>query len=207
MENKARIGNKIMDVVELNDYMNNPSTDSYVAINYDGYLYPVRTKSDGLPGYYQCGPLGHLVAPVTEEDKKIYSSDNIIDFNNVSNFKEVIDKQNQLRSAERIILTNPDNIFTPEIRENDAPEMVALKTAIIKKNIDIDKYEQRFGNNFNNDKRLFNNSSITLAKLKGMGKAFDMKMTLTIEDSSPNVPNPIGERITVDLLSADGGDE
>ena len=81
--------------------------------------------------------------------------------------------------------------------------MVGLKKAVIAKEIDIDKYQGRFGSNYSNDKRLFNDGSITMSKLKTMMKALDMKGTLIIEDLNEDVPNPIGSKIVIDLLGGD----
>ena len=115
-------------------------------------------------------------------------------------------------NEERTILTTIDNVFAPEIYNNDTPEMKAMKQAILDKHIDLDKYEPRFGPNYNNDKRLLKKSSITFGKLRSICDALDMKVTMTIEDSSPDVPNPIGRSITVDLtdkssLTTEGDEE
>ena len=80
-----------------------------------------------------------------------------------------------------------------------------MKQALNLKNIDIDAYADRFGENFNNEKRLLKGSSITMSKLKSIGDKLDMKITLTITDSNPNVPNPIGQEISVDICGY--GDE
>ena len=81
--------------------------------------------------------------------------------------------------------------------------MVGLKKAIIQKHIDLDKYEQRFGDNYNNDRRLLEKDNITLTKLKTFAKALDMKLTLTFEDNGKNVPNPIGEPIRVTVIGGE----
>ena len=81
--------------------------------------------------------------------------------------------------------------------------MKAMKEAINLKHIDIDKYEPRFGPNFNNDKRLLKKDSITFRKLKDVCEALDMKATLKLEDANPNVPNPIGKKIAIDLTGYD----
>ena len=100
---------------------------------------------------------------------------------------------------ESTILTSADNITTPIDHPDDSPEMMALKEAIRSKHIDINKYEQRFGPNFNNDRRLLDKNTITLAKLKTMANALDMDISLTIKDKPGNIPNPIGKVITVSV--------
>ena len=83
--------------------------------------------------------------------------------------------------------------------------MVALKTAVNNKHIDLDKYEHRFGENYANDKRLFNKNNISLGKMKTIANALDMDITLTIKDV-PDAPNPIGEVIEVKLTGCDANE-
>ena len=204
---KAKIDGKIVDIESLEDISKKPTEypTGYTAIETDKFILPLRGKNDIRPGVYIGSAISRVVEP-NEDEISDYSTNEIIDFSDVDNIQEVIEKQEELRSMERTILVNANNIFTPRIRENDSPEMVALKQAVIKKNIDIDNYEPRFGSNYNNDKRLFDKSSITLVKLRSMLKNLDMKGTLIIEDANPDVPNPIGESIVVDITS-NGGDE
>jgi hypothetical protein len=202
--NKARVDNKICDVVSFEEYVNN--RDKYpsnmIAIKTDGFVLPLRGKNDDRPGIYVDSCISIIRIPSPSEIEE-YSDRNIIDFNNLNNMKEVIEKQNQVRNLEREILTNPDNIFIPKIDEDDSAEMKALKEAVISKTIDIEKYESRFGANFNNDKRLFNKPTISLGKMKTIFDALDIKGTLILEDKSPDVPNPMGKRIVVELTGGD----
>ena len=197
---KAKIDNKIIDVVPFETFMRNADDvqNNYVGVEKDGIVYPARGKNDTRPGIYNNGVIFRFVPPDRDQIDD-YSSKNIIDFNNSSSIKEVISKQNKLRGMESSILTTVDNIFVPNIDQSDSPEMVALKKAVIAKHIDLDKYEQRFGSNFNNDRRLFDKNSITLVKLKTIADALDMKVTLSIEDKDDNVPNPIGSKIVVEI--------
>ena len=203
---KCFINNKIYDVVSFDDYIKQKEycDNNITSIEDNGYIYPIKTRKNDGVGMYQLSPdLYQFIDPKTEEDKQNYSITNMINFEDAKSLREVIEKTNQLKSAERTILTTPDNITVPVIGEHDSPEMVGLKEAIIAKNIDIDKYQQRFGSNFSNDKRLLNDSSITLLKLKTMFKALDMKGTLIIEDLNEDVANPIGRKIVVDLLGGE----
>lgn len=210
MVSKAKIDDRIYDVVNFDDYVANPSAydSNFTAIVEGDTLYPIRGRNDTRPGLYPGNPFYRYVDP-EEDEKKRYSSENIIDFDDVKSIKDVIEKQNKIKNAENAILTTVDNVFIPRIDENDSPEMVALKQAVIAKEIDLDKYEQRFGPNFNNDKRLFNRNTITLTKLKTMFDVLDMKATMIIEDKSPDVPNPIGRQVIVDLTNntTDEGDD
>lgn len=206
MIKKVKINNKIMDAVQYDDLCQNPTLYpiGYSAVVVEDMVLPLRGKNDSRPGVYNRGPMYKFIMPVSQEDKQEYSTTNLIDFDNVSSIKDVIEKQSALRSMERTILTTKDNIFIPNISELDSPEMIALKTAVIEKHIDLDKYEQRFGANFNNDKRLFNRNDITLTKLKSIASALDLSLTLTIADKNPDIPNPIGREIIADLTSIEG---
>ncbi len=198
---KSKIGDRIYDVITPEEYNQNKESLnlSFTAIKdkESQMVYPIRGKNDDRPGIYMNGLINIIKDP--EDGDPEYSVDNIINFDDAKSLKEVIEKQSELKSMERIILTNPDNIFTPRIGENDSPEMVGLKKAVIAKHIDLDKYSARFGNNYSNDKRLFNDDTITMSKLKTMFQALDIKATLIIEDKNDSVPNPIGEQIIVEL--------
>lgn len=200
---KCKIQSKIYDVISFDDYIANKDNidQSLTALEDGDYIYPIRSKTSSSVGVYSLSKdLYQFKDPETEEEKEEYSVKNVINFEDVESLRDIIEKQNLLKSAERTILTTPDNITIPVIGKNDTPHMAALKEAIIAKQIDIDKYQGRFGSNFSNDKRLLNESDITILKLKTMFKALDIKGTLIIEDLNEDVPNPIGRKITVDLL-------
>lgn len=199
---KAKIGDTIYDVVSYEEYYRNPKLypSQYTAIrNGDGYVYPLRSLNDYRPGAYMTGGLDVFKPPITTAECAMYSEQNIIDFTKAECMRDLIACSQTLNSAERSILTNIDNLFVPDIGENDTPEMQALKQAIIAKHIDLDKYESRFGPNYNNDKRLLRKDRITFDKFRTIGECLDIKATLTIEDANPDVPNPIGRSISVEI--------
>ena len=197
---KAKINDAIYDVIDIEEYYKNPSAyGSYTAINgRDGFIYPIRTKTDTRPGFYPTGGLDFFKQPVGGE-VNVYTQQNVINFKDATSLREIIQTQQKLESEERTILTTIDNVFAPEITNGDTPEMRALKQAVLDKHIDLDKYESRFGPNYNNDKRLLKKNSITFGKLRSIADALDIKVSMTIEDAAPDVPNPIGRAITVDL--------
>ena len=197
---KAKINDAIYDVIDIEEYYKNPSAyGSYTAINgRDGFIYPIRTKTDTRPGFYPTGGLDFFKQPVGGE-VNVYTQQNVINFKDATSLREIIQTQQKLESEERTILTTIDNVFAPEITNGDTPEMRALKQAVLDKHIDLDKYESRFGPNYNNDKSLLKKNSITFGKLRSIADALDIKVSMTIEDAAPDVPNPIGRAITVDL--------
>ncbi len=205
---KGKINGVIYDIVSIEEYQNNRVLydNKFTAIEKDGILYPI-TKNKNVPGYYNGGGLfGEYIKPESSLIQE-YSSNNIIDFNSVNSMKEMMEKNTALRDMEREILCSSDNKFKPIIQEKDDLEMKALKEAVIAKDIDLDKYEARFGSNYNNDKRLFKKNSISLSKLKSIANNLDISVTLILEDTSPDIPNPMGRKIVVNIAGGDDDNE
>lgn len=202
MNNKANIGNNMYDVVSLEQYQENPNQflQNHIAIKEGDYLYPVLTQTQQGPGVRVGDTMSVFEHPSTESQKKTYSKDNMIDFSDVDSMASMIDKLDAVKKLESGVLTSGEDIVVYKIDPLDTPEMAALKTAVNKKHIDLDKYAYRLGANFNNDKRLFNKHSISLGMLKRLATALDMQVTLSIKDV-PEAPNPIGEEINVDITS------
>ena len=206
---KAKIGRRILDVIDESEFIRRSSLNPDIvaslaedtAIEKDGHVYPVTKQySKDVTGVTDLGKV--LLYSLTDQDKSAdeYKVENVIDFENVKSLQESINKQNQLMSAERTILVSPENIFTPVVKEEDTPEMKLLKQAICLKGIDLDNYKQRFGSDYNNDRRLFEQNSITFFKLKRLAEIMDMNVSLSLEDK-PGAPNPIGEKLTIQITS------
>ena len=206
---KMKIGNRMYDVVpSLEYYQENEEAylRNYTAIlSTDGqYALPVIRVSEGKPGIRVGGLMSKEYLPTTEEEKETYSIKNAINLSDSNNITELLEKQTAIREIEQEILTDPDgNIFVPKITNEDSAAIRALKEAVIAKKIDLDKYEPRFGSNYNNDKRILSKSKISLPMLERVCNALDIKATLTLEDSSDDIPNPIGRVISVELTNGD----
>lgn len=199
---KAKINNRVTTVVTPEDVLENESyQNKFTSVEMNGMILPVKKTYDPTsPGFYimNSGKIGKFIYP-SNEDKEDYSIKNAIDFSDVSTMKDLINKQEEVKRMESEVLSNSDNLFKPIVKENDSPEMKAMKKAICLKNIDLDLYQDRFSDNFNNDKRLLKGSNITISKMKSICDKLDIKVTLTLSDATPNVPNPIGESISVDI--------
>ena len=210
---KMKIDSEYVDVATIEEYARCPQIyDGQTAIMVEGYALPIipvnDTRSIGIR--VGAGLVMPYNLPQTEEDKEKYSLDNMIDMSHPENYQEVVEKTMQMRATEREILSTVDNKTSPTISPKDTPQMAALKTAIDMKNMDIDSYAHRFGSksNYANNKRLLCGQSansgqtdISLKKLVQFGNALDMKITLTIEDASPDVPNPMGHPISTVITS------
>lgn len=212
MNDKAFIEGKIVDIVTPTEYkQQNIYGAGEAAIHANGSILPVRGKyNPNVVGYYPSEDESALfgdkyVFPTSEEDKENYNDSHIANFNNVSNIQELMIQQSKINDDQIRYLSDSDNIFKPVIDPvKDTPIMVGLKQAVIDKSIDINKYASRFSKTaFNNDKRLFNKEDISLKKFLDLTDKLDMKSTLIIEDRNPNVPNPIGHKIVINL----GGDD
>lgn len=206
MNNKIIIRDQIFEIVSLEDYNPDVYDPKTTVIQKGGNVYPIKSFDDSGPGFYTSpqNPIQIFQEP-DDEDAELYQirEDNTVNFQDIKSMAECIAANDKFLSMERSILTSPDNIFTPPIGDNDEPAMKALKEAIMEKHIDIDKYSARFGPNYGNTKRLFKDGGITLNKLIYVADNLDMKCTLTIEDSAPDVPNPIGRVIVTSLSSID----
>ena len=202
---KASVDGKIRDVVDYSE-LPNINADHYdnLAVLHNGVIYPERNpNTDISPGLYRYD-WGSVLHQPTEEELPEYLADTkLIDFN-ASNIRELIEKSDKLKEAENTLLvcTDPEGITKYPIGSNDSPEMVAVKSAINAKHIDIKKYQTRW-DTYANDIRLLNKESLSLTKLKTFAKNLDMKISLVVEDKAPNVPNPIGEKIVIDIVGGD----
>lgn len=211
----VKLEGTLMNVTSMEKYDQNP--DLYVSgrtaieIPERDAVVPVYKKSEYNPNrvgiYHQQNALFSRVVLPDLNNPGEYNSDNVIDLSDVSSMAELISKQEAVRDIEFDMLTTVDNQFIPRIGEHDSPAMRALKTAVIDKGIDINKYSDRFGSNFNNDKRQYNKDSISIQMLERQCRGLDIKATLILEDASPDVPNPIGHKVVVELTEGGGDDD
>jgi hypothetical protein len=213
MVNKREIyiKGKLYEVEDIGKYAKNPDAylSGYTAVDCGAdYILPVISTTSNEPGICirKNAPFNFARLPESEEELAQYHRSNIYDYSTASNYREFIDKQDMVRELEKDILTSPDSIYVPPTDPDDTPAMKALKEAVVKKHIDLDKYEPRFGQNYNNDKRIFNKTSISLPMLVRMCNALDIKATLILEDRE-NVVNPINDVITTEITSSQTRDE
>ena len=209
MVKKAKIEDTIYDVISYKEYCKN--RDSYnqysssIAIDDgSGYIFPIRNISDIRPGFYPTGGVDFFKPP-QGRDCINYDQTNVINFSEAKNLRGVIEAQDKLNKAERSILVSVDNLTVPEICDNDSPFMKAIKMAILKKRIDLDKYAHRFSENYPNDKRLLKKDDMTMQKGITYANNLDFDMYLIIKDQNDDVPNPIGEPIVVKLTGDGAG--
>lgn len=204
---KASINGQILDVISREEYFKNPE------LYYNG-SYGMRHESDDgelilpikgqyndnctMPGIYNIG-FGTVDIVPDKAFVEKYKPESYLNFKNTDDIKKLIKAGDAIKSLDEAFITSPDNITNIPIRDTDQPEMRALKMALNAKNIDIDRYAGRFGENFPNDKRQLKNGSATLKIIKRFCDNCDMEAVLTFKDRSPDVPNPMNTEITVSL--------
>lgn len=164
-----------------------------IAFDNGKYTVPISINSNikKKPFYYLAYPYG--LALMNEEYlNDSYLSSNIIDFNNIDNIKDYINKIDSIKEInnEYIAKCNTD-ITEFHINENDDPEFAILKNAINAKFIDIHSYKFRFGNTFSNVLReLKTGNKISMTRLKDIAEALDLEVEIIIRDSK-NSLNPM----------------
>ena len=205
---KAAINGQVVDVVDYDEYSSH--IDCYsgrndVAIPVDmrgrEILLPVKgsySSNVTLPGVYNAGCVDFLIYP-DEAFVERYMPKDFISMSNTDDIRELIKNGDAARKLDEPFITSPDSITCIPIKETDQPEMKGLKMALNAKNIDIDKYAARFGDNYPNDKRQLKNSNATLKIIKRFCENCDMEAILTFRDKNPDVPNPMNTEITVSL--------
>lgn len=203
---KQRIGDKMYDVISYNDYISNPNIYDplYTAIEENGIAYPIKNRNDNRPGFYQGSnnPISYYNKPSINEMNQ-FSIANAIDFSNINNISEAIDKAESLKENMNKILTSPDNITKPNIGEHDTPQAKGMKQVVVDKHIDINKYKERIGEKFTNDIKFLKSDDITLKKAVDMGTALDVTLILEFRDKHPDVANPMGKIRRVQLNNFD----
>ena len=201
---------KIYEMVDLDTYGANP--EKYIGRNDVGIeiedkdhnetlVLPLRDTYSGnpiTPGVYNAGEIDFIIMPDDITYQK-YIPGKTVELSNKMDAKKIIESGEILSRLDEPFITTPDEITKIPVTSMDEPEMRALKTAINEKHIDIDKYANRFGNNFPNDKRQLRNNQVTLNIIKRFCNNMDMEAQLIIRDKSADVPNPLGKEIIVSL--------
>ena len=214
----AIINGKLMTISSEKDYPkyerifnSNKAYSNYaleVDCNGETYVLPFINKTDKCPGVYPEGCIYFVNVPQTEKEKETYAIENldIIDIGQSDSINDFLNKTKTIRDMEATTLSSSDYKFIPQQFPNDTPEMRAFKEAVGLKGCDINKYAQRFGENFLNDKRLFKTNSITMNKLISISKNLDIEAELILRDASGDVPNKMGKEVRV-ILTGDSEDD
>lgn len=205
---KSAANGQVYDVISYDEYgknfdMYNGRTDVAVSANCRGkdIILPIKGKYSGnpiSPGVYDAGCVDFFNYP-DETNIERYVPTNTVHMSNREDIGNLIKSGEIAKRLDEPFITTPDNITNIPIKETDQPEMVALKTALNSKHIDIDKYAGRFGDNYPNDKRQLKLESATLKIIKRFCENCDMDAVLILKDRDKDVPNPMNREIRVSL--------
>ena len=205
---KSAANGQVYDVISYDEYgknfdMYNGRTDVAVSANCRGkdIILPIKGKYSGnpiSPGVYDAGCVDFFNYP-DETTIERYVPTNTVHMSNREDIGNLIKSGEIAKRLDEPFITTPDNITNIPIKETDQPEMVALKTALNSKHIDIDKYAGRFGDNYPNDKRQLKLESATLKIIKRFCENCDMDAVLILKDRDTDVPNPMNREIRVSL--------
>lgn len=173
------------------------------------YTLPIRTSINSVdkPGIYSDGKISLITYP-SEEEEKFYmpEGDSSLNFSDYSTLQSLSDAKRKLdESINKLIESvDGDSVYRPPLLETDSAEMRAMKECIIAKNIDLDKYKDRFGANYPNDKRKLKDDNITLNMISRMCENLDIKVDLVFSDSNDKVPNAMNKVIKANIIPGDG---
>lgn len=205
---------KAYDYDVFNQYRDELTNLPNVAVRFkkeDGIeVLPVRGPISGSmtkPGVYYGNGVDIFSSPTTEEEKEEYypkSGERYFDFSDVNSIQEYLDKAENLYEIRNQILESPDNLTSAPIKPDDKPAMRCLKLAINAKHCDMDKYKDRFGPNYPNNKRKLTDTDVTLFQIVRYCECMDMAMDITIRDADGNIANPIKKRITANVYPGNG---
>ena len=200
---KVQIGNRIYNVDTMQNVAAHPELYDmrYTAIEGHGMVMPIQTRQgDYAPGYYyQPGSMCCNVIIPRPEEMQAYSTDNIIDFTNSRDIRDIYAKNAKVDELRRNIIVNDDNIMHLAILPETTKAMAVLKEAINNKGINLELYQNEFGETYQNDKRLIvSGSDITLKKLLYICNILGIEVELTLRDM-PNTPYPMNTNISAIL--------
>ena len=132
--------------------------------------------------------------------------DDVLTFDDFDSLQTISDAKKKLdESINKLIeTTDGSSIYRPPLLESDSAEMRAMKECIIAKNIDLDKYKDRFGANYPNDKRKLKDDNITLNMISRMCENLDIRLDLVFSDASGEIPNPMDKVVKANIIPGDG---
>lgn len=216
----VNMNGKQLGVYSLDDYKRNMEIlcgDEQCAVEFvDGdktYVLPVIDDVDvdfDKPGVYgKDGKLSFIITPDEDnESEYMPTGDNVLVFSDHQSLQSLSDAKKKLDDSLNKLLESPvdsDNIYKPPLLETDTAEMRAMKECIIAKNIDLDKYKDRFGANYPNDKRKLKDNTITLNMINRICENLDLRLDLKFTDANGgDVPNAMNKIIIANIVPGDG---
>lgn len=193
------------DVTEIDDDFFN-DTIGYVR---DGFFYLYRGEGNSdqsltlKPGIYKDSNENRkqkyfIIEPRTEEEREEYDCMTKI---STIHHTSIIDSANK---EEDLLIAIPEStkIFQPQITENDDILKIIAKKALLKKNVDLDRYKDRFSNKnelFNFKQVLRSNSKLSMKIFTRGMEALKLIFTITITEKDPK--HPVGNALEEPIVT------
>lgn len=198
----------IYEIDLLPDNVNDIEEETYfkdtIAYIADGYFYLYRgignsaDTKEKKPGIYKDKnpeSTNHyfIIEPTSDEEKEEYS---IINKINTIHHTSIVDMAN---NNEEILIAIPEStkIFQPQITENDDILKIIAKKALAAKNVDLDRYKDRFSNKnelFNFKQVLRSDNKLSMKIFTRGMEALNLVFTIIITEKSAN--NVVGNALT-----------
>lgn len=205
------VNGRLTNVISMDEYskyqdMYSPGSAT-IEKEKDGkkFYLPIRSSVENEPGVYPIGNAAAITRFPDENDNTYSDTTKLVDFSDSKTTKEIMEKQNQFRDLEYEMLCSPGDVLVAPYLPNDTPMMRAFKEAINAKGIVAANYKERMGPNYSNDIRKVKENDITIKMASRMAKNLDEEIIMIIRDKNPDVANPIGREIIVNIT--DGGND
>ena len=158
------------------------------------------TKEYKKPGIYKNkdgdDPKWFIVEPSTDEEKKEYEHiTKVCTLHPVS----IVDTAN---TTEELLVAIPEStkIFQPQITEKDDILKIAAKKALLAKNVDLDRYKDRFSNKnelFNFKQVLRGDNKLSMKIFTRGMDALNLEFVIIIREKSTN--DIVGDKLDEDI--------
>ena len=159
------------------------------------------TKEYKKPGIYKNKdggePKWFIVEPSTDEEKKEYEHiTKVCTLHPVS----IVDTAN---TTEELLVAIPEStkIFQPQITEKDDILKIAAKKALLAKNVDLDRYKDRFSNKnelFNFKQVLRGDNKLSMKIFTRGMDALNLEFVIIIREKSTN--DIVGDKLDEDIV-------
>ena len=207
------INGRLMSVVSTEEYaecqsMYSPGSAA-IEKEKDGtkYYLPIRSSVEDGPGVYPVGNVMTITKYPEKGDNTYSDKSKLVDFSDSKSMKDIMDKQNKFRDLEYEMLCTPGDVLVAPYLPDDTPMMRGFKEAINAKGIVPSNYKERMGANYSNDIRKVKENDITIKMASRMARTLDEEIIMIIRDKSPDVANPIGREIVVNITGGNDDSE
>lgn len=189
------------EVYRVKDYDKDKQLKFGYAYQKKNYVYPYmgefNDESYRVAGFYTKEDGSHkLIKPLSEKKAKKYSKDRIYKPDKKAIY-EILQNEGVNDTDWDIILSESEDVFAPNISEEDNSLQRLIKRALQLKQIDIKNYQGRFrdpGDASNYKRSLIHHPKMSMEKFLKWCEVLDLEYDIILKDKK-NAPNAMGEHI------------